>query len=166
MSIDTQTTAIKQALDTTQRLGISGLKCLQTILSFRSSPVHVIGPEILFAAIAFTSSRDPWTTTPAQSIATGILSAHAGQVHTPELIIGVLLQTIIRPLFSKSKPAAITAAGRKAMPSSAPPRDYNISDSFDPAQKPWKYTSPSSMTMFEWAAENSSVIDSIPPCPV
>jgi hypothetical protein len=82
---------------------------------------------------------------------------NAHEVEGPDFIIDFLLQSIIRPLFSKSKPAAITAAGRKSMPSSAPPRNYNISESLDPARKPWKYTSPFSIAVLEWAVTNSSV---------
>jgi hypothetical protein len=43
------------------------------------------------------------------------------------------------------------------MPSSAPPKRYNVSDASDPAQKPWKYTSPYSIPVLEWVVENSSV---------
>jgi hypothetical protein len=154
---DSNIKAIEQALETAQSLGIYGLKCLQTLLALHSSASDILDPEILLSAISFMSSRDRWTTVSSESTATSILSARYHQTQTPEFIITFILQSIIRPLFSKSKPAGITATGRKAMTSTVPPRNYNISDSFDPAQKPWKYTSPFSIPVFEWTVENSSV---------
>jgi Tti2 family len=156
--IDSQTATLEKAIVTSQRLGLHGLQCLQSLLALHPLPSDASGLEILLSVISFTSPSDPWTTISSESIAAGILREPAHEILDPGLIIDFLLQNIIRPLFSKSKPAAITATGRKAMPSSAPPRNYSVSDSLDPAKKPWKYTSPFSIAVFEWAVKNSSVI--------
>ena len=158
LCIDSQIAAIDKAIATAQRLGLHGLQCLQSLLALHPLPSDTSGLTILLSAISFTSPRDPWTTISSESIAAGILREHAHGILAPGLIIDFVLQSIIRPLFSNSKPAAITATGRKAMPSSAPPRNYSVSDSLDPVKKPWKYTSPFSIAAFEWAIENSSVI--------
>lgn len=154
---DSESARIHEAGVISQQLGLDGLRCLQTLLTFLSPVSGASCHSAFLSAISFTSSRDPWTTTSSQSIATDILRENVHEVEGPEFIIDFLLQSIIRPLFSKSKPAAITAAGRKAMPSSAPPRNYNISESLDPARKPWKYTSPFSIAVLEWAVTKSSV---------
>lgn len=122
-----------------------------------SSPCGLPSREILLSAIAYTSPRDTWSSPSCAIIAASILLGHAHEIRAPEFIIEFLLKTIIRPLFSKSKPPSITATGRKAMPSSDMPRNYNMSDSFDPALKPWKYLSPFSITVFEWVVENAPV---------
>lgn len=140
-----------------QQLGLHGLRCLRTLLALLSQPAGTSSYNIFLSAISFTSSRDSWTTISSQSIATSILQEHLHEVEYPEFIIDFVLQSIIRPLFSKSKPAAITATGRKAMPSSAPPHNYTVSESLNPARKPWKYTSPFSIAVLEWAVTNSSV---------
>jgi hypothetical protein len=145
---DSETARIHEAAVISQQLGLDGLRCLQTLLEFLSPLSRASCHNVFLSAVSFTSSRDPWTTTSSPSIATDILRENAHEVEGPNFI---------RPLFSKSKPAAITAAGRKAMPSSAPPRNYNISESLDPARKPWKYTSPFSIAVLEWAVTNSSV---------
>jgi hypothetical protein len=154
---DSQAVKINQAVATAQRLGFYGLKCLQSMLALRLLPPGVPDQDILLSAIAFTSLRDPWTTASSESIAATILREHSHEIQTSELIIDFLLQTVIRPLFSQSKPATITATGRKAMPSSAPPRNYSVLDSFDPSQKPWKYASPFSIAVFEWIVKNTPV---------
>jgi hypothetical protein len=155
--VDSQTANVHQTVRFVQDLGYHGLRCLQALLALRPLSDGLPSRQILLSAIAFTSSHDKWTNSSCTSIAASILQEHAHEIHSPEFVIEFLLQAVIRPLFSKSRPATITATGRKAMASSAPPRNYNKPDSFDPTLKPWKYTSPFSITVVEWVVENSPV---------
>ena len=163
LCIDSQAATLNQIVRNVQDLGHHGLRCLKSLLDLRSLPYRLSSREILLSVIAFTSSRDTWTSPSCTTIAASILLEYAHEIRTPEFIIEFLLQNIIRPLFSKSKPPTITATGRKAMLSSAQPRNYNMSDSLDPALKPWKYLSPFSITLLEWTVENASVnLNSLP----
>ncbi|KUJ07030.1 uncharacterized protein LY89DRAFT_632043 [Mollisia scopiformis] len=136
--------------------GAIGLSSLNTLFELRSTK----GPrqpdsKILLAILAFTSSRDSWTSPIAKTLAQGLLSPYTQQIHSKEFIIGHVIQLFIRPLFSKSKPEAITSTGRKAMPTSAPPRRHDVAE-LERASKPWKYEAPYSVTVFSWAVENAS----------
>ncbi|KAF8849142.1 hypothetical protein BDZ45DRAFT_604813 [Acephala macrosclerotiorum] len=113
-----------------------------------------LDPNILISILAFTSARDPWTTPTAQKVAESLLSSNCIQAQSEKFIFFVL-HVFIRPLFSKSKPDAITSTGRKAMPTSAPPKRYDVAAS-DRASKPWKYESPYSITVFSWLATVAS----------
>lgn len=148
---------MKQAVSTAQKSGFYGLKCLEYLLSLVPRPLDSSCNDILLSVISFSSLRDPWTSTSSHSIAARILEQYTHEVKNSELIINFLIQEIIRPLFSKSKPTAISSAGRKAMPPSVPLRGSNMSDALDPAKKPWKYTAPFSIVVFEWAVATASV---------
>ncbi|KAG0651535.1 tRNA nucleotidyltransferase [Hyphodiscus hymeniophilus] len=134
--------------------GVTGLCALQTLLDIQTLPQN-IDPRILLALTAFTSSRDPWTTTVSESTATAILSKLLSHVRSKSFIVDHVLHTFIRPLFSKSKLEAVTASGRKAMPSSAPPPRFDVK-SADERAKPWMFDVPYAITVFEWAVANSS----------
>lgn len=112
--------------------------------------------EIMFSVIAFSDVRDPWTTTASAELAQNILLEYASRVESHEFIINQVLQKFIRSLFSKSKPSAITSTGRKAMPTSAPPKKHDFKES-DRSAHPWKYDRVYSITIFGWAVNKVSV---------
>jgi hypothetical protein len=151
----------EETLRIARQKGIAGLSTLQSLLSLYTKSPSILDPQILLSLIAFTSARDPWTTPLAVSNTTSVLSKHAHQTHTPSFIIDYILQQFIRPLFAKSKPEAITASGRKAMPSSAPPRRFESADQ-ELTSKRWMYQVPYTITVFEWIVANSSVSSLFP----
>ncbi|CZR63290.1 uncharacterized protein PAC_13187 [Phialocephala subalpina] len=143
------------AVDLARYKGILGLSCLKILLQDPSAKgSSQLDSTILISIIAFTVPRDPWTTPAAKKIAESLLSAHCIEVQSEKFVVYVL-HVFIRPLFSKSKPDTITSAGRKAMPSSAPPKRHDVTAS-DRASKPWKYESPYSVAVFAWLAKVAS----------
>jgi hypothetical protein len=154
---DSKPPDLERAIRTTQRVGILGLQCLQ-FLNTANEPAQItLDPQMLISVIAFSSPRDSWTTATSLSIATSIISSFTAQISSTEFIIKFLIQGVIRPVFSKSKPTAVTSTGRKAM-SSSTPRNFDPVADLDPANKPWKYACPYSITVFERAICSSSVI--------
>lgn len=144
------------AVDLARYKGILGLSCLKTLLQDPFAKTsNELDPKILISILAFTSTRDPWTTPAAKKLAERLLSSHCIQVQSENFIVYVL-HVLIRPLFSKSKPDAITSTGRKAMPTSAPPKRHDVAAS-DRAAKPWKYETPYSISVFSWLAKVASV---------
>ena len=113
-------------------------------------------PETLLTLLSFTSPRDPWSTPFTLRTSTYLLSLHTAQTETTDFITNFLLQSIIRPLFSKSKPIAVTSSGRKSMPTSAPPKKFDAGGN-NRSTKPWKYEAPYTITVLEWTVLNSSV---------
>ncbi|KAH8808777.1 hypothetical protein F5884DRAFT_793275 [Xylogone sp. PMI_703] len=122
-------------------------------LSKESAPV--LDQNVLLSILAFTDLRDPWMTGVSNEIALQILQQSKDLVLIPEFIIEFVLKSFLRPLFLKSKPSTITATGRKAMPSSAPPKRYEAA-SVDRSNKPWKYDKPYAVTILRWVVQNSS----------
>ena len=145
-----------EAMMCARQKGCIGLLAMQSLLTIQALLSPVTYPEILLLLVAFTSSRDPWTTPLSISTATNLLSKLSDQAHRKEFIIDFILQKFIRPLFSKSKLEAITTTGRKAMPSSAPLRRFDVRDA-DERTKPWTIDVPYAVTVFEWTVANSSV---------
>lgn len=113
-----------------------------------------MNPQHLLSCVVY-SSRDAWITSSVSKIAMDDLSKHNEQVSSREFIVDFLLQSFIRPLFSKSKPSSITSTGRKAMPSSEPAKRFDVGA--EKRDKPWKYEVVYAVTVLEWVVENSSV---------
>ncbi|RDL40006.1 uncharacterized protein BP5553_04346 [Venustampulla echinocandica] len=154
MPEDNEPASRQRALILTQHASTLGLQSLNLLITqIPSSPQKTLDPQILLSLIAFTNPSDPWTTQAASDTAHSLLSKYTAQTLTSDFIISFLLQSFIRPLYSKSKPTSITSAGRKAMPSSAPPKRFEAAD-LDRSSKPWKYEVVYSITIFKWAVEN------------
>jgi len=156
---DTSPASRQKALLQSQAKGKIGLKAIRTLQDlYPSSPLP---DQILLSLLAFASSHDPWTTPSSLFDSTHMLSSPSQSIrlHSQDFIIQFLLQSFIRPLFSKSKPSTVTAAGRKAMPSSGPQPKYDVSE-MDRKSRPWKYDAIYSVTVFGWAIQN------VPVCPL
>lgn len=114
-----------------------------------------LGPAALVSAAAYTNaSLDPWTTPTAARLAHGLLAEDvlaAGRVRflTEDLLVGLL-----RPLFARSRPATVTASGRKAE-FVEQPRPQAVHE--DPALKPWKHEHRYAVAVFEWVVSASDV---------
>lgn len=162
--LDNKSTSRETTLHLTNLKATLGLKALLSLQYLHQSPPKDLPQPVLLSLLVFTSSRDPWTTPPSLSSAQLLLSKYAHQTQTTEFLINYILQSIIRPLFSKSKPSAITSSGRKAMPSSAPPKRFEAAD-MDRSTKPWKYEAVYSVTVFRRAVEHTPVrpFNPVPP---
>lgn len=118
------------------------------------------GSRTLISAAAFTSSDESWTTTASAELSRKLLEDHFGsqveqQQKRAKFITEDVLSDLLRPLFSKSRPATVTASGRKA--EYVEPSRYDNASAEAEARKPWKYGRRYAITVFEWALLNSDV---------
>ncbi|ETS83339.1 hypothetical protein PFICI_05215 [Pestalotiopsis fici W106-1] len=117
-----------------------------------------LDPKVLVATTAFTNPQDPWTTQAAGTLAQTILAAALDRPGAKEtLITSTILTTFLRPLFSRSRPATVTASGRKA--EFVEPARYAGAAPDGPTEaelKPWKYAHAYAVTVFAWAVEHAN----------
>lgn len=134
-------------------VGLAVLESLQDTLK------ATLDPKVLVAVTAFTSTQDPWTTPAAQASAQTILDAALGNKPGAKetLITSTILTTFLRPLFSRSRPATVTASGRKAE-FVEPARYAGSAGPDDPTEaelKPWKHAHAYAVTVFAWAVDRA-----------
>ncbi|ESZ95200.1 hypothetical protein SBOR_4431 [Sclerotinia borealis F-4128] len=107
----------------------------------------------LLSLIPYTTTKNPWTTSQSQRIAAAILEKHDLYIKSPEFLVTHLLQSFIRPIFSKTPaPKSVTASSRKAAPSSAPPRHFDIRE-LSPSRQPWRSNIPYTIPILQWIIE-------------
>lgn len=135
---------------------------LKSLLSIKLKASR-INESLLLLVVAFTDSRDSWTTEISNEIAWHIVRESEDVAQRAEFLVDFILKDFIRPLFIKSKPDTITATGRKAMPSSAPPKRFEAA-TLDRSNKPWKYDTVYAVTVIRWVVETSSVSVSVLAC--
>ncbi|KAF7947539.1 hypothetical protein EAE96_008625 [Botrytis aclada] len=111
----------------------------------------------LLSLIPFTNTNYAWTTLQSQLIAVTILDKYESYAKSPEFLVNHLLRSFIRLIFSEAPtPESITASSRKAFPSSAPPRHFDILES-SPSKQPWRSNIPYTIPILQW------IVDVIPP---
>lgn len=154
-SIYTDTTdyaALQQKAD----LGLAALDQLTKLLPG--------GPSKLLASThlrltAFTDPADPWTSsTKSAELSRALLQpldAPERREQRTRLIAEDILTGFLRPLFSRSRPTAVTASGRKAEFVETSRYDSVASES--PETKPWKYARRYAVTAFAWAVQHADV---------
>lgn len=109
--------------------------------------------HVLSALAAFTSRIDPWTTDQAFNHASHLLEAFKSKIYEePEgslaPLLGEILKAVIKPLFSKTRNVATTAAGRKnEHPVPLPRFDQSV---FDEGAKPWRFKDVWAVTVLTW----------------
>ncbi|KAI1801820.1 hypothetical protein F4811DRAFT_435080 [Daldinia bambusicola] len=133
-------------------LGLKALNALTKIPS-KANTLHLPRPA-LHRIVAFTNPSDPWTTSESSALSQALLSAHLDDSQARSFIVEDVLTEFLRPLFSKSRPAAITASGRKAEYVEEPSR-YDGATRESSETKPWKYAHRYSVTVFEWAVRHA-----------
>ncbi|KAI1098162.1 hypothetical protein F4804DRAFT_136679 [Jackrogersella minutella] len=142
----------KTDYDLLRRKGVLGFMIIQEILKLpHNTPLQFRSSTLLNLA-AFTDTRDPWAEPRASDGLQDILSAQTqtlGDAQLRTFIVEDILTGFIRPLFSKSRPAAVTASGRKA--EFVEPSRYDTADRDSPETKPWKYARRYAVTVFGWA---------------
>ncbi|KAK8052530.1 hypothetical protein PG993_003915 [Apiospora rasikravindrae] len=139
--------------------GELGLNILHT-LTIRHP--FTLSPSALLSVVAYTNPQDPWTSDASADLAHSLLQSHFSQEETPArtekklsrggFITDTLLTQHLRPLFSKSRPATVTASGRKA----AFVEDRPSTVLEDKAAKAWKYSHVYAVTVFEWAVTTAA----------
>ncbi|RKF58911.1 hypothetical protein OnM2_064053 [Erysiphe neolycopersici] len=139
-------------------LGLSSLLCLHSL--FPEDHEKKLDEHIIFSLLAFSSISDPWTTQTSLDLANGLLSVCRVEILGQEFITKSVLSSFIRPLFSASKPKAITTSGYAAIPSYTPrePQDFSA---WDLASKPWRLDTCYALSVLSWVVNHASV--SIPP---
>lgn len=115
-----------------------------------------INDHVIISLLAFTSISDPWTTQECNELANGLLSAYRAKILQQEFITKSILSSFIRPLFSASKPKAITTSGYAAIPSYTPrePQDFSA---WDQASKPWRLDTCFALSVLSWIVNHASV---------
>lgn len=116
--------------------------------------------EALLTIVAFADETQDWGAPETAAIAAVLLLGQlltASRLTQEQFISETILQRHLRPLFSRSKPASLTASGRKAAyADSSAARGQSIPD--DTAQtKPWKYTDLRAIPAVAWAVSHADV---------
>ncbi|TGO23486.1 hypothetical protein BPAE_0130g00040 [Botrytis paeoniae] len=129
---------------------------IEHLLSISSNTSQSPKNSTLLSLIPFTSTNYAWTTPQSQLIAVTILDKYESYAKSPEFLVNHLLRSFIRLIFSEAPtPESITASSRKAHPSSAPPRHFDILES-SPSKQPWRSNIPYTIPVLQW------IVDVIP----
>ncbi|KAK3306936.1 uncharacterized protein B0T15DRAFT_484174 [Chaetomium strumarium] len=143
---------LSQHCMSTYTLGISALEAL---LTWNYSVP--LGDEVLLTLLFYADEKHQWVSPDARTRADSLLEQHfnAAGPTKEQFITETVLQRYLRPLFSRSKPASITASGRKTeYTDSAATRAESIPD--DTAlTKPWKYTDHRAIPALAWAVREA-----------
>ncbi|KGY15579.1 hypothetical protein PABG_11572 [Paracoccidioides brasiliensis Pb03] len=142
-------------------VGVSVLQLLHSI-----SPINELeiddSVDVITSLAAFTCRKDPWTTETAFNAASVILEGYESLLRSQNraelaAILEEVLRKKVKPLFSKTKTPAVTAAGRKNVHPIPQPRfDPSI---FDPKSKPWKFKDLYVITVLSWVIGRYSPSD-------
>ncbi|CZT51581.1 uncharacterized protein RSE6_12741 [Rhynchosporium secalis] len=150
---DSTNASRQKILHIARRKGILGLQSLFKLLTLAKTSKFLtpIPKEVLVSILAFTSTRDIWSTPTSLSTAEQLLALPSVQksLQAPEFVSTDILHRFVRPLFSASKPRTVTAAGRKAMPSTAPLKRYDFD--VERASRPWLHETVYTLAVLEWA---------------
>lgn len=125
-----------------------GLSILRTLGNGYSTTLSL---DTLLTVISFTNPAvtDPWTTQEACDLARDLLSQQLLHHVNQSDLIEAILKDYLRPAFSKSRPKAVTASGRKAeFPEGDDPHRGLADDTKE--VKPWKYEDHRAITVFHW----------------
>ncbi|KAI2619215.1 hypothetical protein GGR54DRAFT_647913 [Hypoxylon sp. NC1633] len=139
-----------------QRKGDVGLQALKQLTKLPPKEPLQLPTSVLLRVTAFTDPADPWTTAASSALAKTLLSPLETQQQRAQLtrlIVDEILTAFLRPLFSKSRPATVTASGRKA--EFVETSRYDTVDHETPETKPWKYAHRYATTVFAWAVQHA-----------
>lgn len=126
----------------------------------------------LLRVAAFTNPDDPWSSPAASGTAQSMLSralktpsgglenGQQQQQTVARFIVDTVLQSYLRPLFSKAS-SKLTPSGRPAAYQEDPTlrRDTRLNQEIPP----WKAEGPRAVTVFRWAVTNADVTPTYPP---
>jgi hypothetical protein len=119
----------------------------------------VLSPEepdiaVLTSLAAFSDENDTWNEPRAQKQASLLIEDYVKSGHLPALLTS-MLETHVKPRFSKSKNPAITQQGRRAI--DPVPSNAALHGDLDAGSKPWKYRDVYAVTVFQWVISHLSV---------
>lgn len=125
-----------------------------------------LSEDTLLTTISFTDTSSgsdgvsgsyPWTTPGASRLAGETVEGQlASHYEEDDLLVETILKRYLRPMFSKSRPKAVTASGRKAeFPDEDDPH-RGLSDE-NKEVKPWKYADHRALAVFQWAVRVAKV---------
>ncbi|KAK4199679.1 mitochondrial CCA tRNA nucleotidyltransferase [Triangularia verruculosa] len=125
-----------------------GLECLKAIDNVFNP--HILDDDTVLTLIAYSDPDQNWSDNPAKTakLVNDILKTYPFP-NKADFITSTVLQSYLRPLFSKSKPSTITSSGRKAEYQTDNSREGIPDDTA--ATKPWKFTDLRSIPVFSWA---------------
>ena len=135
-------------------MSLSGILLLARLQQIQppSENEHVL--PILACLASFTDLNDPWTCSKARDHAHSLLENYLASENISTALTA-LLQERIKPLFAKTKNAAITQQGRRAIdPLSSSATAHS---DLDGEAKPWKYRDAYSVTIFQWVLKHLDV---------
>jgi len=115
-----------------------------------------LGPQVFYTVVACALHDAPLWTTATRHVALQIIDQQMLRRDKSAFIIEDLLKSYIIPLFSKARPATITASGRKA----AFPDEHDVHRGLEletPHGKPWKFADLRAVPVFSWALNQSGV---------
>ena len=114
--------------------------------------------DTLLTVISFTNPAvtDPWTTQEACNLARDLLSRQLLHHVNQSDLIETILKDYLRPAFSKSRPKAVTASGRKAEFLEEDDPHRGLTDDTKEV-KPWKYEDHRAITVFHWVVSTTGV---------
>lgn len=108
-----------------------------------------ISDALLRSVIPYTEASQPWTTAAAAATAERLLDKYRPGAEKQEFVIGGVLQSYLRPVFSKST-SAVTAQGRPVLF-----REPQPDAGFHAQKAAWKEVGPHIVTIFDWAVDAS-----------
>ena len=109
---------------------------------------------VLTCLAAFSDANDTWNTPRAQKQASLLIEDYVESGHLPALLTS-MLETHVKPRFSKSKNPAITQQGRRAI--DPVPSNAALHSDLDAGSKAWKYRDVYVVTVFQWVLSQLSV---------
>jgi len=136
------------------------IEALVLLAKKATSAAIAANDDLVLTLAAFTSKTQDWVPSPeaannASELLRGLLTASG--TSREQFIAQTILQHYLRPLFSKSKPASITASGRKAeYVDPAAGRGEGLPDDSNKT-KPWKFSDFRAIALASWAIEESDV---------
>ncbi|KAI1135035.1 hypothetical protein F5Y05DRAFT_190239 [Hypoxylon sp. FL0543] len=139
-----------------RRKGELGLRAIEKLTKIPSDQQLQLRRSTLLHLTAYTEAADPWATAESSALAQDLLDTQLqslGESQTRTFVVEEILTKFLRPLFSKSRPPAVTASGRKA--EYVEPARYDSIDRETPETKPWKYTHRYAVTVFAWAVQHA-----------
>ncbi|KAI6247521.1 hypothetical protein HI914_04136 [Erysiphe necator] len=134
-------------------LGLSSIFCLHSLLP--EDHKNEFEDHIIISLLAFTSASDPWTTKVSLDLANRLLSIFRIEILKQEFIMNSVLSSFIRPLFSSSKPKAITTSGYAAISSYTPREPYDFG-AWNLTSKPWRLDNCYSLSILSWVVNQAS----------
>ncbi|KAH8202972.1 hypothetical protein TruAng_002806 [Truncatella angustata] len=141
---------------------IASLRALQAGLQSDQLNENYGGDSKSAAAIAeyvaktYSNAHDPWSSSSSAAVAHSILDKQLPDKGKKiALITSTIISNFLRPLFSKSRPATVTASGRKAEFVETSRYAGSFNDPSEQDLKPWKHSYRYAISVFEWAVSKS-----------